>query len=83
MFGFGKVPCVVCDRQVSQKDALRLRDRKDTIVCRNCFAQWDRDGRKCGRCESPVRGAQGIGLFSDRYRLGHEDCGAERLAISF
>jgi len=82
MFGFGKVPCVLCDRQVSRKEALRLRDKKDTVICGACYAAWEGAGRKCGSCDTPVRGVQEAGVFlRDRHGFGHADCGADRFHV--
>ena len=83
MFGFGKVSCVVCQNQVARKDGLRLRDHKDTVICRACYKAWEQSGRKCGQCETPVRGTQSVGVFPTRQAVGHADCGGEILAISF
>lgn len=80
MFGFGKMACVLCDRAVPRRSALRLRDRKDTAVCRACCDRWESEGRKCGVCQSTVHGLQDIGVLLDRYTLGHADCGALQLA---
>jgi hypothetical protein len=80
MFGFGKVPCVFCDRPVPRKDALRLRDRRDTTVCIRCRDQWLADGRKCAACQDVVHGAQEVGVFLDRYAFGHADCGGLLIA---
>ncbi len=80
MFGFGKIACVLCDRPVPRREALRLRDRRDTAVCRVCRERWDREGRKCGACQSVVHGPQDLGVLLDRSTLGHVDCGALALA---
>jgi len=80
MLGFGKVPCIFCDRQIAKKEALRLRDRKDTAICRRCRDHWLHDGRKCAVCQTEVYGAQDVGVFLDRYAFGHADCGGLRLA---
>jgi hypothetical protein len=83
MFGFGKLPCVVCDRVVPRKEALRLREHKAIVICKRCYDAWDRDGRKCKTCATPVRGTQEMGVFlDDHHGLGHADCGAARLVIS-
>jgi hypothetical protein len=83
MFGFGKLPCVLCDRVVSRKEALRLREHKEIVICKRCYDGWDRQGRKCQGCQTSVRGTQEMGVFLDHYGLGHADCGASRLVISF
>jgi hypothetical protein len=76
MFGLGKFACAVCGSQVSAGQVLRGRHRKDVGVCRACYDAWDRSGRTCIDCHSPVRGAQEIGVFPDRHAFGHADCGA-------
>lgn len=79
MFGLGRGPCAACDRQVPKKEALRVRDRKDLLICQSCYDRWDRGGRTCVQCQTPVRGPQEIGVFLDRYTFGHADCGASLL----
>jgi len=81
MFGLGRGPCVACDRHVPKKEVLRVRDRKDLVICRSCYDGWDREGRTCARCKTPVRGSQEIGVFLDRSTLGHADCGANLLHL--
>ena len=80
MFGFGRIPCVVCDHAFSRRDIVALRDRNDIGVCKSCLERWQRDGAICQRCRSAVEGAQERGIFLDRYVFGHLDCGAARLA---
>jgi hypothetical protein len=80
MFGLGIVTCVVCRSQVPEKQAVRGRHRRNIGVCRPCYDNWERSGRSCADCHSPVRGAQEIGVFPDRQALGHVDCGAVWLA---
>lgn len=79
MFGWGKVTCVFCNAQVSRKEALRGKDRKDVAVCEACYEHWYRDGRTCAACQAPVRVSQEVGVFLDRRALGHADCGSVRL----
>lgn len=80
MPGFARVPpCVVCDHTLSRKEVIALRDRKDIAVCRRCVERWRRDGAICPRCQAPVVGSQGRGIFLDRYVFGHSDCGASLL----
>ncbi len=82
MFGFGKVPCVLCDQQSARGQHRRVRDRKGYVVCHGCYEKWDRSGRSCERCGTPVHGGQEVGLFMDgRRALGHADCGASLLAV--
>lgn len=76
MFGLGKVTCIVCRGQVSGKQALCGRHRKDIGVCRTCYDSWERSGRSCADCRYPVQGAQEVGVFPDRLAFGHADCGA-------
>jgi hypothetical protein len=76
MFGLGKVTCIVCRGQVSEKQALRGRHRKEIGACRICYDSWERSGRSCADCHSPVQGAQEAGVFPDRHAFGHADCGA-------
>jgi hypothetical protein len=80
MFGFSQVPCVVCDRPVSRRNAVSLEDRRDIAVCKTCLDRWITSGAICKRCQSPVRDARERGIFLDRYVFGHYDCGATRLA---
>lgn len=80
MLTFGKIACVLCDHPVSKREAFRLRDRRDTAVCRSCRTRWEREGRKCGACQTVVHGAQDVGVLLDRYTFGHADCGALQLA---
>lgn len=79
MFGQSRVTCAICRIQVRRKEALRGYDRKDVAVCRTCYEQWDRAGGTCAGCQTPVRGAQEVGVFLDRRAFGHADCGAVRL----
>jgi len=76
MFGWSKVTCAICKGQVPRKEALRGRDRKDVAICQICYEQWYRAGGKCAGCQTPVRGAQEVGVFPDRSAIGHADCGA-------
>jgi hypothetical protein len=80
MLGFEKVPCIFCDRPVARKEALRLRDRKDVVVCVRCRDHWLENGRKCAACQSVVHGAQDVGVFLDRHAFGHADCGGLQIA---
>ena len=84
MFGFGKLPCVICDHLVPRSAAVRIRDHDDLAVCRRCFERWEREGRLCKHCSSPVQGPQDPGIFLNglnvrRYTFGHCDCGASLL----
>ncbi len=80
MFGFGKVPCVLCDRKVTRREAVRLLGRKDTAICQSCLTAWERNGRTCQGCATAVRGNQEVGVFLRGHRgFGHADCGADRL----
>jgi hypothetical protein len=33
----------------------------------------------CAGCKAPVREAHDVGIFADRYALGHRHCGAAML----
>lgn len=79
MFGLGKVPCVLCDRLITRRQALRLRDRDDIAVCQACRERWQRDGSVCAECGAPVRGVRDVGVLLDRYAFGHADCGGVQL----
>jgi hypothetical protein len=80
MFGLGQIACVFCDHPVPKREAFRLRDRRDTAVCQSCRDRWEREGRKCGACQSVVYGPQDVGVLLDRYTFGHADCGALQLS---
>ena len=80
MFGFGKVPCLLCDQRVTRKDALTVREHKGFTFCRPCFERWQARGATCPRCQAPLRGGQEPGIFLHGKReFGHADCGALRL----
>jgi hypothetical protein len=79
MLGFGRVTCLFCGTRVSRRDARRTQNAARAFVCGACWAQWDKTGRKCTACDTPVRGMQDVGLFSDRKALGHADCGGARV----
>jgi hypothetical protein len=80
MFGFGKLPCILCDQPIARRDALAVRDRKGYVVCRTCFERWQAAGGTCPHCHTPLRGAQEPGIFLEGNRsFGHPDCGAARL----
>jgi predicted amidophosphoribosyltransferase len=76
MFGFGKVTCAVCGSPVSEKQALRGKHRREVGACRTCYENWERSGKSCAGCRSPVQGAQELGVVLDRPAFGHADCGA-------
>ena len=80
MFGWGKTVCIFCDRRVSVKDVIRLRDWKDLAVCTSCYASWEGAGRKCAACGTVVHGIQDVSAFEKPKRtFGHADCGGMRL----
>jgi predicted amidophosphoribosyltransferase len=80
MFGFLKIPCILCDQQVARRDALSVRDRKGFAVCRFCVERWQATGAICSHCRTPLRGAQELGILLEGDRsFGHADCGALRL----
>jgi hypothetical protein len=64
---------------VSKREILALSGRKDVGVCLECLAKWQQVGALCARCKVPVSEEAGLGLFLDRYALGHRDCGATGL----
>lgn len=80
MFGFGKATCIFCDRRVPRQEVLRARDWKDVAICVDCYARWERAGRKCGACDAVVHGLQEVSAFEKpRRTFGHADCGGMRL----
>jgi len=80
MFGFGKVPCFICDAQVPRKAAMTVREEKGFTVCRHCLERWQARGGACPRCQAPLRGGQEPGIFlTGKRAFGHADCGAFRL----
>jgi hypothetical protein len=76
MLGFGRVTCLFCGTRVRRRDARRAQN---AFVCSACWARWDQTGRKCTACQTPVRGMQDVGLFSETKGLGHADCGGARV----
>jgi hypothetical protein len=83
MFGFGKVPCLLCDRQVTRKEALAVQGQKGFAVCRGCIEGWQARGGKCPKCQTPLWGGQQAGIFlQGRRSFGHADCGATRLVAA-
>lgn len=79
MFGFLKRACVFCGTRVPVRHAFRAPDRANGVVCRTCFDQWERTGRRCAECQTAVTGMQEVGAFFERRALGHADCGGFRL----
>jgi hypothetical protein len=79
MFGLGKVTCSFCNARGRRRDARKALDAKGVFVCASCYAAWEKSGRKCIACDTPVRGLQDVGLFTDRKNLGHTDCGGFRV----
>jgi hypothetical protein len=79
-FGFGKVPCVLCDQQINRKDALKVSGQKGFTVCRPCLDRWRAAGGTCPECHTGLRGSQEPGVFlTGKRSFGHADCGAARL----
>ena len=78
MFHFGELFCVLCDRQVSKRQARRLGGWRYIAVCNGCREQWQRSGAICSRCRTTVLGETDLGIFLDWHALGHLDCGAAR-----
>lgn len=79
MFNFGKRQCTLCGTRVASKQVLRAPDRINGFVCRACFEQWERAGRRCAECETAVIAPQEVGAFFEHRTLGHADCGGVRL----
>jgi hypothetical protein len=80
MFRFGKVTCFFCDQRVPVREALRGGKTKEVAVCAGCYDKWERDGRTCTACRTPVRGPQDVGaFFKPRPSFGHADCGGVRV----
>jgi hypothetical protein len=79
MFGFGAMFCVLCDHRVPKREAVALPGQKDVGVCSECRIRWQDAGARCARCKMAVRGDGDVGIFVDRYALGHRDCGAAPL----
>lgn len=80
MFWSSRVTCGVCSVSVPRAQAKCTLERGFAGVCRTCYGQWNRSGRICAKCDTPVTGPQQPGLFPDRRALGHADCGAALLA---
>ena len=76
MFGFRTTFCVLGGHRVSNTDAVPVLGRKDIGVCSACRGKWQEAGSVCARCKAPVHESHDIGLFLDRYALGHRHCGA-------
>ncbi len=76
MFSFGTIFCVLCERQVAKNQSRRVAGRKDLAVCTSCHARWQQLGSQCQRCKTRVVDERDVGVFLDRYALGHLDCGA-------
>jgi hypothetical protein len=74
--------CVLCDQQVPKQDAMPLPGRKGVAVCGVCRDRWRRAGATCARCKEPVRADANLGIFMDRYALGHAGCGAASFGLA-
>ena len=81
MFRIGQTICVLCRTRIAARDVLRGRVSKGVIVCRSCFEEWERAGRRCVACDTPVHGGQDTGVFMHRPGFGHADCGAVWLTV--
>jgi predicted amidophosphoribosyltransferase len=79
VFGFGKTFCVLCDHRVAKREASSFDGRADIAVCTVCQHKWHESGRLCARCKTPVAADNELGMFFDRYALGHVACGAVQL----
>jgi hypothetical protein len=66
---------------VRATDVLRGHAAKEVVVGKECYEEWDRKGRRCVGCNTPVQPGREVGLFMDRYGFGHADCGAMRFAV--
>ena len=82
MFTFGKVLCILCDHLVSKSCLLRIAGRRDICVCGVCRDLWQRSGSVCGRCHLSVDPVSEVGVFLDRYVLGHVACGGTPITES-
>ncbi len=80
MFRFGKMFCVLCDQWLRKEQARPVINQKEIAVCNTCRENWQRAGGICARCKSPVHVEDDVGIFLDRYALGHLRCGAVPLA---
>lgn len=80
MFGWIKVNCAACHAPAPRNQVVRTRGEPRVAVCRGCYSRWDAAGRVCTACQTPVRGAQEVGIFLERHALGHADCGGALLA---
>ena len=79
MFVFGTMFCVLCDHQVSKRQARRLNGWRYVAVCNGCRDRWQRVGSICARCKTEVLAESDVGVFLEWHTLGHLDCGAARL----
>lgn len=80
MFGWGMSTCIFCDRRVSSKEVLPLRDWKNVAICTACYAGWEKNGKKCGACGTVVHGMPEVSAFEKPKRtFGHADCGGMRI----
>lgn len=77
--GSGKVTCGVCEVEVPKPQTTRTLERGLSAVCYTCYERWRHSGRICAKCQTPVKGPQQPGLFTDRQALGHADCGGAML----
>lgn len=55
--------CIFCDRRVSSKEVLPLRDWKNVAICTACYAGWEKNGKKCGACGTVVHGMPEVSAF--------------------
>ena len=77
VFAFGELFCVLCDRQVSKRQARRLSGWRYIAVCNGWRERWQRSGAICARCRTAVLGETDLGIFLD-WHVGHLDCGTAR-----
>lgn len=80
MFSWMKMRCAMCAALVPRNRVMHTRGEPHVAICRACYEGWTAAGRLCAGCQTPVRGAQEVGVFLERRDLGHADCGAALLA---
>ena len=61
------------------KRALRSPVRPRLAVCEGCVRVWQRMGRRCARCWTPILDRMQIGMLVDTRVFVHVDCGGARV----
>jgi hypothetical protein len=51
----------------------------ELAVCDDCLGTWDRAGRRCARCWTPIEDRLQIGLCAETWAFVHVDCGGARV----